>query len=231
MERKFYVKLTKELIIGGHSKGGNLALVASMYSNYVVRKKIKQVYNVDGPGLLDKQFKSSRFEKIKKKYNHIIPDYSLVGLLLNHTNDIIVLSTNKGILAHNIVYWKIKKNTFERSKLSPMSKELDKEIMKWYRKYSSKDKEYFQIFIKNLDEVLTKANIRSILDLKKEKRRIFSLIHESKDINESTKKLLTDLIIILIKCFKDTKKEEIKQFVTNMFKIKSSKNKPEKEAI
>ena len=168
---------------------------------------------------------------IKKKYIHIIPDYSLVGLLLNHTNDKVVLSTNKGILAHNIVYWKINKNTFERSKLSPMSKELDKEIMKWFRKYSNEDKEYFQIFIKNLDDVLTKANIRSVLDLKKEKRRIFSLIHESKDIDESTKKLLTDFIIILIKCFKDTKKEEIKQFVTNMFKIKSRKNIQEEEVV
>ena len=200
---------------------------ASKNSVYMIRKSQYYYHKGFCGRIISKMYT----EKLKKKYIHIIPNYSLVGLLLNHTNDKVVLSTNKGILAHNIVYWKIKKNTFERSKLSPISKELDKEIMKWFRKYSSTDKEYFQVFIKNLDDVLTKANIRSVLDLKKEKRRIFDLIHESKDIDESTKKLLTDFILILIKCFKDTKKEEIKEFVTNMFKIGSHNNNQEKEVV
>ena len=37
--------VTGSLRVGGHSKGGNLALVASMYANYFVKKKIKKIYN------------------------------------------------------------------------------------------------------------------------------------------------------------------------------------------
>ena len=63
---------------------------------------------------------------IQKKYIHIIPDYSLVGLLLNHSNDKVVSSSNKGILAHDIIYWMVDKNHFQKSELSSMSKELDR---------------------------------------------------------------------------------------------------------
>jgi len=51
---KHFTFMRKSLIVGGHSKGGNLALVASMYANVFVRMKIKMIYNGDGPGLLDK---------------------------------------------------------------------------------------------------------------------------------------------------------------------------------
>ena len=40
---KHFTFNTKKLIVGGHSKGGNLALVASMYSNIFVRSKIKYI--------------------------------------------------------------------------------------------------------------------------------------------------------------------------------------------
>ena len=50
-----------KLILGGHSKGGNLALVAAMYSNFLVRNKIIEIYSYDGQGLLEEQLNSSRY--------------------------------------------------------------------------------------------------------------------------------------------------------------------------
>jgi len=41
------------MIIGGHSKGGNLALIAAMYCNFFIRRKIINVYSNDGPGILE----------------------------------------------------------------------------------------------------------------------------------------------------------------------------------
>ena len=48
----------KNIILGGHSKGGNLAMVAAMDANFLVKDKIIKVYNNDGPGLLEEQFNS-----------------------------------------------------------------------------------------------------------------------------------------------------------------------------
>lgn len=208
----------KQLIVGGHSKGGNLALVASMYANVFVRNKIVEIINADGPGLLDNEYTSVRYMYIKDKYVHIIPNYSLVGLFLNHSNDFVVSSTAKSILAHNIVYWEIEDDHFVKTKLSAFSKELDSSIQKWFRKYNLEDK---KAFINNLDYILKEANITSILEIKTKKRNLLNLIAKSKNMNNRTKKVLTEFIVLIIKCFGNVKKEELKDFLSNMFKITS----------
>ena len=46
----------------GHSKGGNLAISSSMEVKDKIFKKINRIVNFDGPGLLDKEFKSDKFK-------------------------------------------------------------------------------------------------------------------------------------------------------------------------
>ncbi len=213
---KHYTFSNKKLIVGGHSKGGNLALVSSMYANSIVRSKIEKVYNVDGPGLLEKEFLSRRYAKIKRKYLHILPDYSLVGLFLNHDKDKVVKSTNKGILAHNIVYWQIDGTHFHKTKLSTLSKELDDEIKKWFDQYKDEDKKEF---IKNLDLILKKANIKSIVEIKENQAKIFDIIYESREIEQRSKEIINSFIKMIIKCIADTKKEEWKSFISEMFRV------------
>lgn len=215
---KHYTISRKELIVGGHSKGGNLALVASMYANPIVRNKIIEVINADGPGLLDNEYKSLRYSYIKDKYTHIIPNYSLVGLFLNHSNDYVIKANNKSILAHNIVYWEIEEDSFVKTSLSAFSAELDTAIRKWFSKYNLEDK---KAFINNLDYILKEANVTSILDIKTKKRNLLHLIAQSKNMSNHTKKVLTEFIMLIIKCFGNVKKDELKDFLSNMFKITS----------
>ena len=209
---KHYTFSLKKLIVGGHSKGGNLALVASMYANSIVKPKIKMIYNVDGPGLLEKEFQSEEYKNILKKYIHFMPEYSIIGLLLNHSNDSVVKANKKGVLAHNVVYWEIDKTKtkFVRTKLDPFSKELDKEISKWQKKYNADDRKEF---VENIDIILEKAGVDSILDLKEDGKNVINLIYESKDINNHTKAMLEDFFNIVIECIKNIKKEEVKSFI------------------
>ena len=208
----------KSLILGGHSKGGNLALVAGMYARVSIKRRITEIINADGPGLLDKEFVSPRYQSIRKKYKHIMPNYSLVGLFLTHSNDYVVNSTNKGILALNIGYWEIEEDHFVKAKLSTFSKELDVAIRRWFSKYNLEDKESF---INNLDYVFKEAGITSIMDIKTKKRSIINLITSSKDMSNQSKKLLTEFVMLIIKCFSEVKKDEVKDLLTNMFKITS----------
>ncbi len=213
---KHFTFSNKKLIIGGHSKGGNLALVASMNTNFLVKSKIEKIINADGPGLLDKEYYSIQYDRLKKKYTHIMPNYSLVGLLLKHSNDRIVSSTNKGILAHNIIYWEVEGSHFKKAPLSALSKELDQEINSWYSKYKEEDKENFVV---NMELVLKKANVRSILDLKTKGKNVLKLVYETKEIDDRTQKMLIGFFTIVLKCIKDVKTEEFKQFITNFLKI------------
>ena len=120
----FYTISSKKIIVGGHSKGGNLALVSAMNCNFFVRKKIQKVYNVDGPGLLKRQFESKKFARILPIYTHIVPDDSLVGVLLHSDHYQIVDTDVEGVLAHDILYWKVKDDSFVSDKLSSFSKTL-----------------------------------------------------------------------------------------------------------
>ena len=213
---KHYTFSNKELIVGGHSKGGNLALVAGMYANFIVRNKIKFICNSDGPGLLDKQFYSSRFNDIKDKYIHIIPESSYIGLFLNHANDKIIKASNKGVLSHAINYWVVDDDSFvEVPALNSMSQKLDIRLRDWLNKYNDKDK--FN-FVSNLDMLLRRANVSSALELVSKNTKLFRLLREANDIDEETKKQLGELLNIVIDCFKATKKEEFNEFISNVFR-------------
>lgn len=209
---KNFTFTNKQLIIGGHSKGGNLALVSSMYANFLVRSQIKEVYNVDGPGLLDQEFSSHEFEKILPKYNHIVPENSFVGMLLNNANETVVDTTIKGPITHNIIYWKVKDDKFVKSKLSSYSKELRKDVLDWL---SVTHKNDIRKLAKNFQNIFESAGIDSLIDIKKKRRIILELIEESKNIDPEAKRVLINFIRMVIKSFGDTAIDNLKNKIKN----------------
>ena len=103
-----------------------------------------------------------------------------------------------------------------------MSKQLNKRLKDWLIKYNDQDK--FN-FVSNLDIILRKADVINALDLVNKNAKIFRLIRESQDMDEESKKVLKELINIVIDSFKYTKKEEVKEFLNNIFKGKNNKTK------
>lgn len=204
---KYFTFSNKQLIVGGHSKGGNLALIASMYGNFLVRSQIKEILNVDGPGLLDQEFYSREFKRILPRYKHIIPDNSLVGMLLNNTNEIVVKTTTNGPITHNIAYWEINKDKFVLNELSHYSEELRKDILKWL---SVTHKNDIRKLANNFQNIFESAGIDSLIDIKKKKRLIFELIEESKNMAPEAKRVLINFIKMVIKSYGDTYIEEVK---------------------
>ena len=63
------------------------------------------------------------------KIYHIVPHYSVVGLLLRHHDDVIsVKATRKDIVAHSVFTWEVVGDSFVREPLSRLSINLDKSI-------------------------------------------------------------------------------------------------------
>ena len=196
----------KEIILGGHSKGGNLALVAGMYANFWVRDRIIKVYNNDGPGLLREQYESKYYDNVKSKLVHIVPNYSIVGLLLIHDdNYIVVRSAKKGVLAHDLYNWVVKDKCFMRDELDSFSEVLDQEIVLWLNKYNRDERKRFVLA---MFDIFERANIDSFVDIMNNKRLILELIAESKEISEEDREMLRDFLSMIFKCFKDVKMEE-----------------------
>ena len=62
-----------KLILGGHSKGGNLAVYASVFARPSVKKRIITVYNNDGPGFDSDFVKHPDYLAILPKIKSIVP--------------------------------------------------------------------------------------------------------------------------------------------------------------
>ena len=196
-----FIFTNKKLIVGGHSKGGNLALVSSMNCNYFVKRKIINIYSNDGQGLRKAQIESSKYASIQGRFIHIIPQFSIVGLLLRHDQNYTVIhSTRPGALAHCTSYWKIEDDHFVRDELSPFSKILDEGIIKWLDKYDDEKREKF---VNSIFKILEENNVMSLLQLRREIKLIFKVIKSSKDIDPIVLEMLKDLIKIIT----DTNKE------------------------
>ena len=95
-----------ELFIGGHSKGGNLALYAAAHLEEKAKKNLFAVYNFDGPGFSQETLDSDEFFSIKTKVHSVYPQFSIVGMLFHHYDSYkIVQSDEKLVMQHNPFSW------------------------------------------------------------------------------------------------------------------------------
>lgn len=184
----------KKYIIGGHSKGGNLALVSSMYCSSIIKKKIEKIYSFDGPGLKSEQFFSDNYKSIEERFKLVIPNYSVIGLLLNHPEHYrIIESTKKDFFCHAIDTWIVEGNRFvEAPSLSKFSKKIDNLVDDWLAKYTDEDRKEF---LEDLFDVMKRANINSLLDIKTSTiNSIYRILKESKNISPKSKEMIKEFI-------------------------------------
>lgn len=106
-------KYAGDIYVGGHSKGGNLAVYASMNSSSEVRNRIKKIYSFDGPGFCPELLEKDKFNEIKERIVHIVPAFCVVGMLfeLQVPHEIVASSASK-IAQHSGMTWKIEGNHF-----------------------------------------------------------------------------------------------------------------------
>ncbi len=199
----------RKYILGGHSKGGNLALVAGMYANPLVRRKITKIISNDGPGLRLKELESRKYQKIEKIYDLIVPEYSVVGLLLHHKEPMHVISASKkGLMAHDAGCWGVAGSNLQSATLSNFSKKVDKLIKKWLENYNDEDRKNFMM---NIAFILESAGITSLLDIKASMiSSLIKIVKESSKLDKKSKDIILDFGNILMTSLKEDVTSSIK---------------------
>lgn len=105
-----------EITVGGHSKGGNLAVYAAMKCIPSVRDRIRLIYSHDGPGFTEGVLESDAFMAIKNRIRKTIPRSSIVGMVLQtQENHEVVKCRQFGILQHDPFNWIIEGSGFKLS--------------------------------------------------------------------------------------------------------------------
>jgi len=103
------------LVVGGPSKGGNLAVYAAMTVSPEVQDRIVAVYNHDGPGFHQDVLGRPEYLRIRPRVHTIVPQHAIIGKLLYHESDFtIVRSGASGTAAHDGFHWETLGTRFVR---------------------------------------------------------------------------------------------------------------------
>lgn len=190
-------RINKRIRIGGHSKGGNLAVYAAVKSSHNIKEKIIEVYNNDGPGFDKNMISSQEYKEMLSKIKTIVPQSSIVGMLLEHEEEYkIVKSNNNPIMQHNGILWEVLGNNFVYvDSITKESKLLDVTLKSWVDKMEEAEREQFVDSLYYIFEATDVKNFGDLLNDKWHKlneiRKVISkMAPKNKEIISKTIKLL-----------------------------------------
>ena len=140
---------TGPLYVGGHSKGGNLAVYAVATCNKSCRERVARVFSHDGPGFHREFCASDAYRNILPIMVKTVPKSSMIGAVLSEGPDchpIIVESGGFSLFQHNPFLWEvdIESATFvEADGFTASSPYFDSTLDAWMDKYSLAERARF----------------------------------------------------------------------------------------
>lgn len=185
--------LDRNIRIGGHSKGGNLAICSAMNTKFYIKPRIKQIYNFDGPGFLKEQIESKEYKAVEKKIKMYIPEQSIIGMILYHIPEYnVVKAKHFSILQHDVFNWTLDNEGFVLAKQNKRSKNLEQRLTKKLENMSVPER--LQL-VENMFNLFKKNDIKDTKELKL--NSVFKLIKSFKELDKETKNQLIEFLIIL----------------------------------
>lgn len=196
----------KKIRVGGHSKGGNIAIYASAFAKQEVKDRIINVYNNDGPGFCEDVIKTAEYQEIMPKTHTYIPQSSIIGRLMNHKEKYTIIeSTQKGIMQHDLYSWQILGKEFiTLPNVTNESEFIDKTIKEWLENVEPAKREQV---INVIFEILNSTDAQTTKELRK---NLFSnikvILEKYKNIDPETKEMIAQTANALIKIVKNNLK-------------------------
>lgn len=203
-------RLPRDFYIGGHSKGGNLAVYAAMNCDPSVQERIIKIYSMDGPGFRPEVLERCDFSRIEDRTCKILPHSSLVGMLFE--KDIryqVVESRTFGLAQHNPFTWLVRDGHFETvSDIYETRRFMDDTLNEWIL---SLDEKSLRTFVDTLFQVLSASESDNLIDFTANlKRSLTGVLGAMKDLDEDTQKALRQTVKSLFEIAGLRMKQELK---------------------
>lgn len=204
----------ERIYLGGHSKGGNLALWAAMNSSDEIAERIEGIYNFDGPGFLDDVWESALYARIAGKVSTVIPTGSVVGLLLKHDKHYRVTksSAKNYLYQHDALTWEVEGTRFVCDEdVAPDVKRAHEVVGKWIYSMEPDDR---RAFIEGFFDILCSTGGKTVTDLAENRSAV---IKAFSSIEPETKQALMSGV----KFFLGEGKSAITESIRDLLKKKS----------
>ena len=186
------------LRVGGHSKGGNLAVYAASSAPAAVQERILAVYNNDGPGFCGDLLRRPGHRRIENRVSTFVPQSSIVGMLMEHDEDYTVIrSSGAGPMQHDPYSWEILGPDFVRlESVTEGSRLVDRTLKDWLAKLEPQER---RSFIDSLYEIFSATNAVSLGDLSTDRlKNTLAILQASNRLSREEKAQLGRALTLLL---------------------------------
>ena len=185
------------IMVGGHSKGGNLAEFAAATVDETGYGRIERIFNHDGPSFLNSP--SPRFEEqhFKDKLDKTVPESSIFGMMLEHRDDFsVVQSQATGIFQHNPFSWVVDGTEFRCvERISAGARYVDSTLANWVAQVSPEERERF---IDALFQVINATDATRFADIRDSwQESVPKMLAAAGEVDPETRSLITRTLGIL----------------------------------
>ncbi len=124
------------IMLGGHSKGGNLAVFAAAHASEAARAKVVRIWDMDGPGFAQQVIARTPYANVQNRVRLYVPHFDIVGqLLCRQSPTKIVASEAKGMLQHSATSWEVMGDhlvAVESQEIDPIALSYSKDFNDWF---------------------------------------------------------------------------------------------------
>ena len=198
------------LLVGGHSKGGNLAVFAAAGCDEALQNRISAVFSNDGPGF-DKAFLDGpNYRRILDRVHLLIPQSSIIGRLLEHEGDCRVLhSDDSGLGQHDLYTWQVLGTEFQWEEgVDATSLVVDQSIKSWLDAMAPEERE---AFINQVYAAMQATNVKTLREFSEDKVKNYaSLFRSWRELPQDSRKFMTASTKKLLSAFRSTLSGQLK---------------------
>lgn len=151
------------LLLGGHSKGGNLAMFAASFCSQSICRRIQIIHNFDGPGFDCTILEREGYKQMCGRMQTYLPQASVVGLMFQHGERYRVVQSSQTTeyLQHDIGSWMVDRNRFcYKNELSNGSRLVDRTLKGWLEEMDTRQR---QLFVDTIYQVLAQSKLQRFL--------------------------------------------------------------------
>ena len=154
-----------KLRLGGHSKGGNLAVWAAVHAQPMVRRRILRVDSHDGPGFTRDLTGTPAYQALAKRIRIFVPQSSLVGALLHQDRHCqVIRSHGSGTVGqHDPFSWEVEGTQYRLlPRRSAFGRKSAGTVHAWLAAMSPQEQEEF---VEVLFHLLAAGHAKTLTDI------------------------------------------------------------------
>ncbi len=156
-------KYSLPLLVGGHSKGGNLAEYAALTCSDQAFEKVVGVFNHDGPGFAFVPSERLETSAYDAKLFKTVPESSVFGMLMEDRGHYRVVRAS-GVLftQHASTHWSVEGDSFVLlDHISPDAEIISATLNNWAKSYEPDKRE---LFIDAVYDIFCAANVDTLTE-------------------------------------------------------------------